>query len=391
MYPRPGWSLSLYDLVDIVYATVTTIVLTIPIVAPPEPNAWYLPLMVFIAPSIAPCVVMQPLPMAVMSIVFLFAFSLAFSLGFLVYSLGMVASDGTMNRAWACFAMLPFTVLLSLGLPQARTKFSGFVAAGLTMGFCYIPVGFYIQDPYTEVGTLLLLLVCMLSICTGLAIMWKLLRWIPYKGPEPLQVFAYAYADLFDILVGYFDSGYEHPEVIKSAYDQFDEACMAVAPCKKVSPALSAAIWNLAGELFALYDCLNQHQFDSVTQKMLWEPLASEVFDIRGAVGKTLRKTADGEPTEADMDMLRKVRALQKHAGEVSVTLRDCQALAGEELNRAQVTRFYYAIESILSIATLAERYRILHEEADKAAKEKVERNKNNIKCDSGMVEAATI
>ncbi|KAF4654932.1 hypothetical protein FOL47_009685 [Perkinsus chesapeaki] len=376
MYPRPGWSLSLYDLVDIFYGVVAAIVLTIPAVAPPA-DAFYVPIIVMVAPSIAPMVPMQPLPMALLSIILLFAFALGFSLGFIVYALGEVASGGTpLDRAWACFALLPFTLLLALGLPQARTKFSGFLLAGITMGIMYIPVGFYSPDPYTEVSIIFLLLICLLAISTGLAIVWKLLHFIPYKGPEPLQVFAYTYADCFDTLVGYFDSASEHPEVVEAVFQQFDAACMAVAPCKKVSPALGEVMWNLAGELFALYDCLNQHQFDSVTQKMLWEPLASEVFDIRGAVGKTLRKTADGEPTEADIDILRKVRTLQKHAGEVSVALRDCQAIVGEDLNQSEVARFYYALESILSIAALVERYRILYEEADEAAKEKAEENK---------------
>ncbi|KAF4657498.1 hypothetical protein FOL47_008408 [Perkinsus chesapeaki] len=381
IYPRPRWWLSFYDLVDIVYAIVQAIVMAIPVVAPPNPNAWYVPLMVFMGPSTAPLAPMEPIPMIIISIVCMLMFCFPCAIGFLVHYLGMVASGGTMNRAWACFAVLPFTMLLSLCLPEARTKFSKVVSPALIMAFCYVPVGFYMQDPYLEVGTMLLLALWLLAIACGVSIVWKLLHWIPYKGPEPPQVFAYTYADFFDILIGYFDSATDHPEVIKTTFDQFNEACMALAPCKKISPLESEVMWNMAGELLALYDCLNEHQFDRITRKVLWQPLASEVLDIRSAVGRVMRKTADGDPIRADMNIQEDIDALQKHAGEVSDTLRDCQALAGKELDRVQVTRFYYAIESILSIAVLAEKYRVLHVKADEAAKEKAEKNKQLSLC----------
>lgn len=44
-YPPRGWSLSFYEVVDILFTIANAIIVSVPIVAPP-PDPWYLPMLV---------------------------------------------------------------------------------------------------------------------------------------------------------------------------------------------------------------------------------------------------------------------------------------------------------------------------------------------------------
>ncbi|KAF4663098.1 hypothetical protein FOL47_005897 [Perkinsus chesapeaki] len=298
--------------------------------------------------------------------IMLFSVWLAFGAGMIVHFITESAHPGgEFNRVWGCLLLLPFSTLLSFGLPEARSKMGSIPNADHIACLAYIPAAFYRTSPYVE-GSIIAA-----SITFGCLISWVLatalgkVPFLHYENPSVGDQFTSRAANLFECLTEYFYTINEHTGEIALAKENFEAICLDLSKAE-VAPELMPIYSGMAAELFALKESVvNGGPFGDELFGLLWRPMAADVGKLQSTVTHALR-TAKGQDLSSsgandikELDGV--IKGFECRMRTVLAELTTSTANRSVELDdyaRRNTPRFYYAMGSLLLFSNLALRYR---------------------------------
>ncbi|EEQ97720.1 hypothetical protein Pmar_PMAR004457 [Perkinsus marinus ATCC 50983] len=262
-------------------------------------------------------------------------------------------------QIWAMVIALPLTYFVALSHPDAGCKLSEIISYVTAIISLYVPIAINITGhPYLE-ALWNAILVSYGLLCGFIPVLvLYLLDWLPSPSANPLQKFNSATADYFDVLSAYVVSGAENLYTIDAHHMSYDKSLVAASAYVK-DDKLRSIIWRMASALYSLRKSITAGTYDDVIVEALWRPMSASLLELRSQNRAVLRAASGNVPTAGDVPNLMSTAVRCKESlNEASMVMRKSIKMGTvKALDTEGITRFHFAIESILRYAELAEEY----------------------------------
>ncbi|KAF4759345.1 hypothetical protein FOZ63_019478 [Perkinsus olseni] len=263
-------------------------------------------------------------------------------------------------HVWAMVIALPLTYFIALSHPDAGCKLSEVINYVTAIISLYVPIAIEITGhPYLE-GLWNAILVSYGLLCGFLPVfILHLLNWLPTPTSNPLQKFNSATADYFDVLSAYVVSGAENLYTIDNHHVDYDRSLTAASAYLK-DDRLRSIIWRMASALYSLRKSITAGTYDELIVEGLWRPVSANLLELRSQNRAVLR-AASGRASAAAggvPNLMATAVKCKESFNDASMAMQKSIKMGEmKSLDTEGITRFQFAIESILRYAELTEEY----------------------------------